>query len=70
MQFYQYWIILVGFVLVTITTKNIIKTLFIVTRKDCVLDELVKSKLRNLYSSVGILSIVVLIILYLIIIKV
>lgn len=67
MKFYQYWILLIAFILVVITIKNIIKTLFKITKKESYIDNATAVKLRNLYSSVGLVSIILLVIIYLII---
>lgn len=67
MRFYQYWILLISFVLVIITIKNVIKIFFKITKKDKYIDNIVASKLRNLYSSIGLVSIILLIMIYLIV---
>ncbi len=67
MRFYQYWILLISFVLVIITIKNVIKIFFKITKKDKYIDNIDASKLRNLYSSIGLVSIILLIMIYLIV---
>ena len=67
MRFYQYWVLLISFILVIITMKNIIKIFFKITKKDKYIDNIVASKLRNLYSSIGLVSIILLIMIYLIV---
>ena len=50
MRFYQYWILLIGSILVIITIKNIIKMFFLFTRKDSYIDknlDLVRSDYRT-----------------------
>ncbi len=67
MRFYQYWILLIGSILVIITIKNIIKMFFLFTRKDSYIDKNLAVLLRNLYSSIALLSIIILVIIFLVV---
>ena len=67
MRFYQYWILLIAGILVLITVKNIIKLFIIFSNKDSYIDKELGIMLRNLYSSIALISIIILVIIFIVV---
>ena len=67
MRFYQYWILLIAGILVLITIKNIIKLFIIFSKKDSYIDKELGIMLRNLYSSIALISIIILVISFIVV---
>ena len=67
MRFYQYWILLIAGILVLITVKNIIKLFIIFSKKDSYIDKELGIMLRNLYSSIALISIIILVIIFIVV---
>ncbi len=67
MRFYQYWILLIAGILVLITIKNIIKLFIIFSKKDSYIDKELGIMLRNLYSSIALISIIILVIIFIVV---
>ena len=64
MQFYQYWLMLIIFVLVIISIRNIIKMIIFIGKNKYPKidkDDSLNRHLRNMLLSIGLLSIIVLV---------
>ena len=67
MRFYQYWILLIAGILVLITIKNIIKLFIIFSKNDRYIDKELGIMLRNLYSSIALISIIISVIIFIVV---
>ncbi len=60
MQFYQYWLLVITFILVFISLFNIVKMFIFISRSKYPKidnDDMLNSYIRNLFLSVGLLSV-------------